>query len=192
MISSCARVNILNIDTFCDKFSESCQEQIARTDFMTADTGEDIVSYYTFADNTLMCITSDKDTMNIKNLSVTSATNSDSFKTICEATAASVSEYDKENALNLVNELFSDNEKEYANEMHTLKYITIIYTKTSSGRRLNVSYNEEIPTETTTVPETAEEYTFENVTSSTSSPLCVYSPFRQQYMCCRAEKQDFS
>lgn len=192
MMTSCARSNILNIDTFCDKFNESCREQIARTDFMTADKGEDIVSYYNFADNTLMCITSDKNTMNIKNLSVTAASYSDSFEGICEATAASVSEYDKENALNFVNELFSYNEKEYANEMHTLKYITIIYTKTSSGCRLNVSYNEEIPTETTTVPETAEEYSFEAVTSSTSSPLCVYSPFRQQYMCCRAEQQDFS
>lgn len=191
MMTSCARSHILNIDTFCNKFNESCQEQIARTDFVTADTGEDITSYYAFTDNILLSIISDKNTMNIKNVSVTAVSFSDRFKDICEAVAAVVSEYDKEDALNVVNELFSDNEKEYANEMHTLKFITIIYTKTSSGCRLNESYNEEIPTETTTVPETAEEYNFENVTSSTSSPLCVYSPFRQQYMCCRAEKPDF-
>lgn len=190
-LTSCSTGYIMNIDSFCERYNKLSKEKLERINFMSAESGGSLSSYYVIDNNILINVSSDKSSMNIKSISVTTPDYSKKYYDVIKNTTLALYDEEKDNTLKCIDEVMKDKEKEYANEMHTLKYITLIYTKTKSGHRFEIRYNEEIPTETTVVPETAKQFDYK-VTSSPSSPLCVYYPFRQQYMCCQAERSDFS
>ena len=100
--------------------------------------------------------------MRIKSISLTSDKFSNDFYETSYRILSSMSEYGIDESKKYVKDLMKEKKKEYANEMHTLNNITLFYVKTESGQKFTVTYNEEIPTETTSIPETAKEYKFKN------------------------------
>lgn len=160
--NACSGSRILNVDTFCYRFNIISQSNsLSRACFVTEEKDGELYSYCTTEDNTLIEIIHDKNTMNIKKINIVTENISDKYTDIILSSLISLSDISRNEAENIINELISENQKEYANKMHTLEYVTVFFTKTLSGNLFSISYNEEIPTETTTLPETATEYTFE-------------------------------
>lgn len=188
--TACASSRIRNIDTFCDSFNLKNESlKISRNDFITEEKESVLHSYLLTDDKILIEILSDKNSMNIKRVNITAEKNDKKFLNIAVSAVKSLTdEIDNEETEKFINDLIANKEKEYANEMHTLEYVTLFYTKTASGHRFSISYNEEIPTETTTTPETEKEYSLESVTSQTFSQPFACCLFRQLYMCCQAEQ----
>lgn len=158
MLSGCSTDYIENIDSFIIKFNEYAKEKIDKNSMILSENKESISYYYMFENESVIEIENELKNMHIKSVSLTAEKYSENFKNRAQAVLKSLSEYDFENAEALTDNLFSDTKKEYANEMHTLKYITINYTKTSVGLKFTVTYNEEVPVITTVTPETMKEF----------------------------------
>lgn len=158
LLASCSQSYVKNIDSFITEFNNVSDIEIQKTDFSAKENKNGIYSFCVINENILLSIKSDSMSMNIKSVSVTSEKQNDSFKSISSSVISTVAGFDREKSDELINGIVKGKEKEYANEMHTLDLISILYTRTKVGNTLTVTYNEEVPTETTFVPETAKEY----------------------------------
>lgn len=167
LFTGCASDDLKNIDSFCDSFNLISEDKINRCDFLTEyDSDGELNMYCIPIENILINACVDEKTMNIKSVSVTAEKFSDKYFDIIVNIISVIGCTDRETAAEYADKVFSDKEKEYANNMHTLEFISLFYTKTLSGQRFCISYNEMVPSESTVVPETAVEYTFETVTTS--------------------------
>lgn len=189
LLTGCSEYNIRNIDLFIEKYNSLSNDALARKLFISEEAESTIEYHCLLPDKTIMTISTDIESTNIKSVSITGAEITNELCAHFKPILYSVCPTDADEALRLTDLFLESNKKEYANEMHTLKNISLYFTLTSNGVNFTVSYNEEIPAVTTVTPETAEEYSFEAVTSSISSQLFFCFPFHRQYMCCQAEKQ---
>lgn len=168
MLSFCGCVSehILNIDSFCERYNMASQDStLDRQSFVSTDNGDSVSSYTVLDGDILISIVSDSDSMNIKSVSVTCEKKPPQYYKTVKCVLSAISSAYGKNDEKYADEIMKDKEKEYANEMHTLEYISLYYTKTKSGQRFSVTYNEEITTQTTSQPETAVEYTFKSATT---------------------------
>lgn len=157
-MASCSQSYVKNIDSFIAEFNNISDTELLKTDFSLKHDENEVHSFCLVDSDILLSVKSDSKSMNIRSISITSEKLSSKFKSISSSVISAVSGFDKEKADELVNAIIKGKEKEYANEMHTLDLISIFYTRTKVGSTLTVTYNEEVPTETTFVPETATEY----------------------------------
>lgn len=158
LLTSCTESYVKNIDSFITEFNNLSDIELLKTDFSVKRDKNQLHSFCLVESDILLSIKADRNSMNIQSVSVTSEKQNEKIKNISSSVISAMSGFDKEKADDLINEIIKGKEKEYANEMHTLDLISIFYTRTAVGNTLTVTYNEEVPTETTSVPETAKEY----------------------------------
>ena len=152
-LNACSESHILNIDSFIEIFNLESDYKISKAENKSIEQKDSIVSFIIFSDNITMTIKRNKETLNIMSISISSEKANDVFENIILSTIKSL-DAANEDSIEAVNELLSYKNKEYANEMRTQKFISLFYTKTSVGNQFLITFNEEIETDSTVIPET--------------------------------------
>lgn len=152
--SGCSENNIMNINSFTEKFNNISDYNINTTDYVSVKKNSYIFSYYFFSNDAVFCIEHSDESGLIKSVSLSCKSFNDEFLKLSTDIVCSIDKSYYEDAI----ELLESNKKEYANQSHTRKNLSLYFTKTTAGCLFTVSYNEIEPYQTTVCPETAANY----------------------------------
>lgn len=152
--TACSENYNLNINTFTERFNKISEHEIERTDFVSTKENNKIFYYYVFDNNSVLCLERDENCDLINSVSLSCKSFNNDFRELAIEIITAIDN----NYINEAEKLLENNKKEYANESHTRKNLSLYFTKTTAGCHFTVSYNEIEPYQTTVCPETAENY----------------------------------